>query len=165
MSCDVCWGTDWTDDDQIIICERCFAASHQKCFRQEIDELVPSGDWFCQRCTKLGADENLKATSIECTICTQKKGILVHIETSVVPLLSGKWVHIHCINWIPQLKFRSTKVKKDIVYFDNLTFNSLSEIRGKCESCQKKDGLVMSCDYLSCLKKYHPRCMVQAKLI
>lgn len=28
MHCDVCLGKDWEDDDQIIVCERCFAASH-----------------------------------------------------------------------------------------------------------------------------------------
>ena len=101
MNCDVCLGRDWTDDDQIIICERCFAPSHQKCLMQDIADKVPEGDWFCLRCSKLLEDESLSVTSIECAICMQKKGILVPIENSVIPQLVGKWVHVQCVNWIP----------------------------------------------------------------
>ena len=52
----------------ILICERCFAAAHQKCLRQDIDEKVPEGDWICQRCTLLESDESLDANEIECKV-------------------------------------------------------------------------------------------------
>lgn len=36
---------------------------------------------------------------------------------------------------------------------------------GLCNGCNKESGFVLSCDYINCDKKYHPRCMSEAKLI
>ena len=69
LRCDICIGKDWTDDDAILICERCFASTHQKCLQQDIKDKVPDGDWFCQRCQYLLDNEDVEATSIECQIC------------------------------------------------------------------------------------------------
>ena len=105
------------------------------------------------------SDMSLKATDIKCAVCNQFKGILVKIETSVVDLLRDKWVHVQCINWIPQLKFKNTKTKKDIVFFDNSRINQLIDMQGKCDISGFENGLVVNCDYINCKKKYTPRCM------
>lgn len=69
------------------------------------------------------ADETLKANFASCAICAESKGIIVKVQSSVVPQLANQWVHIMCVNWIPQIKFRNAQTKKDIVYFDSAAFN------------------------------------------
>ena len=38
-------------------------------------------------------------------------------------------------------------------------------MEGTCNGCNKSKGLVLSCDYINCDQKYHPRCAVKAKVI
>ena len=67
---------------------------------------------------------------------------------------------------MPQLKFRNIISKKDIVYYDvESKLNILKEMQGTCYLCKIDKGLVITCDYIGCNKKLHPRCMAKAKLI
>lgn len=45
--CDACRDGDSVDGNQIVLCDGCDVAIHQRCYG--IGE-VPEGDWFCERC-------------------------------------------------------------------------------------------------------------------
>lgn len=53
IQCDICLEFDHEDDDQIVICELCNAATHQTCYGGNIHNKLPKGDWYCDRCTVL----------------------------------------------------------------------------------------------------------------
>jgi len=69
LHCDICLSVEWEDDDQIIQCERCFAAAHQLCYKKEIELKIPEDDWICARCRVMESDPNLEATKHKCGIC------------------------------------------------------------------------------------------------
>jgi hypothetical protein len=51
QGCNVCG--DGTSDDlnQILFCDGCNVPIHQHCYGVD---LIPEGEWFCQRCELLG---------------------------------------------------------------------------------------------------------------
>lgn len=100
--CDVCLEGDDAEGDEIVICELCLAATHQSCYKGEIERQLPAADqpWYCARCTVLVNDKSKKANEIQCFFCPDLKGIMKPIEGSV-----AKWAHIICVNWIPEIWF------------------------------------------------------------
>lgn len=53
IQCDVCLEMEYEEGDAILICDLCNAATHQTCYGSDILNGVPSGEWFCERCTTL----------------------------------------------------------------------------------------------------------------
>ena len=79
IQCDVCLEFEYEDDDMIVICEMCNAAVHQCCYG---GLEVPKGDWFCDRCTELKRDTNVKCNDIKCFLCNEVQGIIKKIEVA-----------------------------------------------------------------------------------
>ena len=52
--CDVCLDDDDDEGNEIVICDMCLGAVHQKCYGSELLSGVPDEDnWFCLRCKHL----------------------------------------------------------------------------------------------------------------
>ena len=62
--CDVCCEDDDDEDNEIVICELCLGAVHQKCYGSDLLEGIPEGNWYCARCTDLQANPQKKCTEI-----------------------------------------------------------------------------------------------------
>lgn len=74
--CDVCLDGDAEDKDKIVICELCFAATHQSCYAGSILNQVPKGKWFCDRCLVLVSNPERKCTEIKCKFCPDIDGLM-----------------------------------------------------------------------------------------
>jgi len=48
VPCAICKGKDSEEPNQILFCEKCDIAVHQKCYSVPV---IPEGDWFCQKCS------------------------------------------------------------------------------------------------------------------
>ena len=64
IQCDVCLEFEYEDGDNIVICELCNVAVHQTCNGGDLANKVPNGAWYCERCTKLNSDKQLKCKDI-----------------------------------------------------------------------------------------------------
>jgi len=104
IECCVCLDTYCDGDNQIVICELCFAGVHQNCYQKELLKGVPEGDWFCERCSHL--IRNRKKAS--CQLCSWTKGIIVQT-------LNMGWVHLACVNWIQEIWFNDDDLQFQIV--------------------------------------------------
>lgn len=80
VQCDVCLEFEYEDDDQIVICDLCNAATHQSCYGSELLKGVPPGNWFCQRCKQLRDNKQLKCTDIKCYLCPSIDGFMKKID-------------------------------------------------------------------------------------
>ena len=69
--CDVCLEEEDYDEDEILICELCQAATHQSCYGGEIKNRLPESDqpWYCTRCVHLIENKNMLCTEIKCSMC------------------------------------------------------------------------------------------------
>ena len=116
--CDVCLSEEYDEadpnapvgtferiGDAIVICDMCNAGVHQHCYGRELinPNGLPSGDWFCQRCTYLRANEDKHPSEVACDLCNDLKGIIVNYKNNT----SGRegWAHICCINWTTEVGF------------------------------------------------------------
>ena len=93
--CDVCLEDDDDEDNEILICELCLAATHQKCYGSDLLDGIPEGDWFCIRCTTLKKDPSRPCTDIKCILCPKIEGILKPIRKDL-----KLWVHPICVYWL-----------------------------------------------------------------
>lgn len=52
VCCDICLDGDDSENDEIVICELCLGATHQKCYGGEIKTRLPKENepWYCARC-------------------------------------------------------------------------------------------------------------------
>ena len=59
IMCDVCLDDvvekdeDGVVTDHLVICDRCNVAVHQSCYGRELQQCVPKGDWYCERCRSM----------------------------------------------------------------------------------------------------------------
>jgi hypothetical protein len=129
--CDICLEEEDYEEDEILICELCQAATHQSCYGGEIKNRLPDADqpWFCVRCVQLIEKKDMPCTDIKCSMCPQIKGIIKPITTD-----KSSWAHVICINWIPEVWFTD----------DNITTvgGKVPSARSEliCGVCHKKNG-------------------------
>jgi hypothetical protein len=77
--CEVCKDFRYYGNDQSVFCDLCFGCVHQSCYKRELKEGVPKGDWFCERCRFLIRDKR-QINNIKCEYCLSQKGIIIKIE-------------------------------------------------------------------------------------
>ena len=81
--CDVCLDDDDEDGDEIVVCEECLAAVHQKCYGGDLIGKVPSGSWYCARCRFMKRQKGVLSSEISCKFCTDLRGILKPTQFSI----------------------------------------------------------------------------------
>jgi hypothetical protein len=107
ICCDICLEKEYEDDDMIVICELCNVAVHQMCYGGDIKDKVPSGDWYCDRCKVLKANQSMACNDIECFLCNDIKGAMKCIDEQ-----QNTWAHVICVNWTPGIYFTDENKNK-----------------------------------------------------
>ena len=74
--CDICLKESAADFDELVFCDLCNSVVHQACYRRDLEQQLPGGDWFCERCTYL-MENNLRPNQIKCLYCDDLTGIMV----------------------------------------------------------------------------------------
>ena len=69
IKCDICLDKEYEDDDLIVLCDLCNAATHQGCYGGDLLNAVPKGEWYCDRCQNLLNNTKVKCDSIKCFLC------------------------------------------------------------------------------------------------
>lgn len=100
IQCDVCLEFEYEDDDQIVMCDLCNAASHQKCYGGSLMLGIPQGNWYCDRCLLLVQNREMLCTEIKCFLCNDIDGIIKNVDPQ-----NKLWAHVICVNWNPDIYF------------------------------------------------------------
>jgi len=109
---------DSSDMYEVYCCDLCGVTVHRGCYRRDL--MHPSAptytQWFCQRCTHLlhtqdphsKNDALISATAVKCFLCEDLTGIIIRVYNKEQPTTTHdnqRWVHVTCVNWIPQIYF------------------------------------------------------------
>jgi hypothetical protein len=140
LKCMVCYDGDVYAENEILICEKCDVAVHQKCYDIPI---VPDGDWFCDVCST-GADAKIQ----KCELCS-------YTGESYKMTDAGAWTHSICSNWIPEIYVKQApdgKIRPTLLGLDKKRFKL------KCSVCTRK-GACVQCAYGRCTAAVHPWCV------
>ena len=76
-------------------CELCQCGVHAQCYGYPLSVHIPSQEWLCQSCLSSTAT----ATQPQCCLCPMAGGLLKRTTC-------GRWCHISCALWIPEVFFR-----------------------------------------------------------
>lgn len=159
--CDACIDdyNDVENGDDMVICDKCNVAVHQSCYGHDLLNGFPQGDWFCQRCLLLMKQEketgHCDPQSAACALCNGMKGALV--ETNL------GWVHLTCVNWMPDIWFKTGSDYKIVEGKQTQGRGSLSCCF--CRRRSKHNNYCIQCDYKDCPTSFHVRCAISEKLI
>ncbi|TNV85459.1 hypothetical protein FGO68_gene6208 [Halteria grandinella] len=159
IQCDICLEYDHDDEDQIVICDLCNAATHQSCYGGPLTNQVPQGNWYCDRCSVLNIDKNRKCTEIKCFLCPDIDGLMKCVDP-----LNQLWAHVICVNYNPDINFKNND---KTVIEGQLNKQRFALSCGKCKHDLLKSniGACIQCDQSGCTKSYHVRCAVKIGMI
>lgn len=77
---------------------------------RELEKTIPRGKWHCERCYTLIRNKGkLTPVDCKCYFCHGVVGIIFYV---MGPANNKMWVHVECVNWIPELYFKDDKRKK-----------------------------------------------------
>eukprot|EP00163_Fabomonas_tropica_P005238 TRINITY_DN1471_c0_g1_i2.p1 TRINITY_DN1471_c0_g1~~TRINITY_DN1471_c0_g1_i2.p1 ORF type:complete len:925 (+),score=196.13 TRINITY_DN1471_c0_g1_i2:1730-4504(+) len=137
--CCVCYDGDSETSNQILMCDGCDIAVHQKCYGVS---KIPNGDWFCSRCkAKTSSD-------IACVLCGQSDGAMKRTTCD-------RWAHVSCTLWLPEPCFLDRKTMEPV---DKIKKIPAKNFGHPCTVCGKKEGVTMPCASKGCTRKFHVTC-------
>ena len=184
--CDICNDGEVTPDNQILFCEACNVAVHQKCYGIE---RVPEGDYYCIACryfdretmglamarrTQLHGGEMKLAPSplpIVCELCPRKQGAFIRTATPRPRLMtnisavdsgaagrapSSKWVHVVCAKW-HGLNFVDPESNGVVEDVRELKWSFVREGL-RCFLCDGNRGAFNQCRAEGCKRWMHVTC-------
>eukprot|EP00347_Sterkiella_histriomuscorum_P020970 403335761 len=170
LKCDICLDNQSQEDNQLVVCEICLAATHQKCYGLDLKDRVPENVWLCIRCKYLkqeykdvlASSNKRKLSEISrpfCLFCNDLQGIIVQLQGGP---LSDHWVHIVCVNWSNQCSFILNYNRELVYQLDKLPNpKSLNEAENvPCTICEDSSGYLIKCDYGDCQEQFHVRCAI-----
>uniref|UniRef100_A0A7S1BK89 PHD-type domain-containing protein n=2 Tax=Corethron hystrix TaxID=216773 RepID=A0A7S1BK89_9STRA len=160
--CDVCGDGNVTCSNQILFCEACNIAVHQKCYGIDV---IPAEDWFCKACVHYGRDKRIQRSQecgepkpdlppleVSCLLCPKKDG-------AFVKAMDGKefgFVHVVCAKWCG-LNYVD-KEKKDYVEDVSTTLAYHEKNTLSCDICDDKGGALFKCCHAGCKRYMHVTC-------
>ncbi|ERN04851.1 hypothetical protein AMTR_s00146p00066990 [Amborella trichopoda] len=119
---------------------------HASCYGDPLQSSIPEGDWFCCRCEKI-------AENPTCCLCPVKEG-------AMKPTIDGKWAHILCALFVPEVFFREPEEREGI----DCSKVPLRRFEEGCYLCGTKNGSVIDCSEPKCGAKFHVSCALEKDL-
>ena len=160
--CSICVDGNITSDNQILFCESCNVAVHQKCY---MIEKVPSGDWFCKVCRYfkrdlLPKDSNTRQfkPTICCELCPIKsEGAFVQMYDPNTEN-ARRWIHVVCAKWSGLYYVESND--GDTEFIESVEPIKLDFLKAEttCCICEGRRGAYVKCREFGCDSFVHLLC-------
>ncbi|RKO90520.1 PHD-zinc-finger like domain-containing protein [Blyttiomyces helicus] len=144
-TCAICDDGEAENSNAIVFCDGCNLAVHQDCYGVP---FIPEGQWLCRKCM---ISPEMPVT---CIFCPIEGGAFKQTNT-------GKWAHLLCALWIPEVSIANPTLKEPIENIDKIP---KGRWRLTCYICRQKCGAPIQCASKQCFLAFHVSCARKAKL-